>query len=354
MKQKLKNILNNKLLIIKILVIGIVISLGIASFAWFLATVTGNDTAKGTTVTTGTLSITYNGTANIKGIKIMPGWSQTKTFSVENTGDNPVTYDINLTNITNTFYNTKDLTYTLTSTNNGGTQTELSVPVGGIHSPLIQNITIPEGTTQTYTLTVSYVYQNVDQNDDQDKKIIGKIEVLDSKELYKDTILNGADPILDEGMVPIYFDGNTPKTADIKTQWYDYTNKKWANAVLVKTSGTKTREYYQTTPNTEVAEEDIYAYFVWIPRYKYTLFNVAGASINPVTIPITFESRNTAKSTGTTNGTDLTHPGFTFSGELNGFWFGKFETTGTGAAPTIKPNVSSLRSQNVSKCFETF
>ncbi|MEG0026465.1 MAG: hypothetical protein RR732_04345, partial [Bacilli bacterium] len=49
---------------------------------------------------------------------------------------------------------------------------------------------------------------------------------------YKDA--SGANqPILKDGMIPIYFEGNTAKKADIKEKWYDYNNKEWANAVLV-------------------------------------------------------------------------------------------------------------------------
>ena len=68
----------------------------------------------------------------------------------------------------------------------------------------------------------------------------------------------------------------------------------------------------------------------------------------PKTISITFESKDTAKSTGSTNGTYLTHPAFTFgTTELNGIWVSKFEVTGTISTITSKPNVTSLRSQTV-------
>jgi hypothetical protein len=89
-------------------------------------------------------------------------------------------------------------------------------------------------------------------------------------------------------------------------------------------------------------------------------------------ILINFENKNTTKSTGSTNGTYLTHPAFTFgTTELNGFWIGKFETsygadntsaitsaTALAAGVTVKPSTStqtmySLRNMNVSNLYTT-
>ena len=94
--------------------------------------------------------------------------------------------------------------------------------------------------------------------------------------------------------------------------------------------------------------------YVYIPRYRYQLFNAEDGTSNPQAINITFESKTTAKSTGTKNGEWLTHPAFTFGDkELAGIWVGKFETSNTSSLPKIVPNVSSLRSMTVSAQFNT-
>jgi len=171
---------------------------------------------------------------------------------------------------------------------------------------------------------------------------------------YTDSILNGADPVLDAGMIPVSIanDGTVTK-ADTATAWYNYTNKEWANAVVVSSDVRNT--YQSATAGTKLDTSKILAYYVWIPRYSYKLFNVAGTSgTTASTIEITFENKTTTKSTGTTNGTKLTHPAFTFgTTELNGFWVGKFELTGDTTTPTVLPNVTSLRNQNVSSLFNT-
>ena len=175
-------------------------------------------------------------------------------------------------------------------------------------------------------------------------------------------------PVLDDGLIPIVFDtsnGTVIKTvASMDSSWYNYSNKEWANAVLVKTSGTQTRAYYKANPGVVVNESDILAYYVWIPRYKYKIWSVDNNSKNgkEQTIDIVFE-KTSSISTGTEVGKYITHPAFWWDNdsdgvrdsgeELAGIWVGKFETTGTADSPTILPNVTSLRNQNASTQFVT-
>ena len=175
-------------------------------------------------------------------------------------------------------------------------------------------------------------------------------------------------PVLDDGLVPIVFDtsnGTVIKTvSNTDSSWYDYSRQEWANAVLVKESGTQTRAYYKANPGVVVNESDILAYYVWIPRYKYKIWSVDNDNKygKEQTIDIQFEGTDTI-STDTTVGSYITHPAFWWDNdsdgvrepgeELAGIWVGKFETTGTASNPTILPNVTSLRNQNVSTQFAT-
>ena len=161
-------------------------------------------------------------------------------------------------------------------------------------------------------------------------------------------------PELVNGMIPIKYDGTKWVKASTTTanDWYDYTNKMWANAVMV-TSGTRDT-YMNASAGTTVSEEDILAYYVWIPRYKYQLFNVDSTTIDPIEIQIKFEYGTPNKSSGTANGEWLTHPAFTLgTDELEGIWVGKFSTTGSAETPTVKPNIGMLTNQNVSTQFTT-
>lgn len=135
-------------------------------------------------------------------------------------------------------------------------------------------------------------------------------------------------PSLGDGIIPIKWAGTKWVKADISQEWYNYDKKEWANAVLVKE---ETRDnYIDAKADTDIIELDVLAYLVWIPRYRYKLFNVEFNIIPEQTIEIEFENGVMDKSTGTTNGTWLTHPAFTFGNdELEGFWISKFEITGS-------------------------
>ena len=200
-------------------------------------------------------------------------------------------------------------------------------------------------------------------------------------------------PVLVKGLIPVVYNETTAKWVKADTEsststygWYDYTQKKWANAVLVTETNRST--YQNATAGTEITDSDILAFYVWIPRYKYKVWNkdkVIGTdsySAKTTGIDIVFES-GTA-STGTifctysfatpsssagspnetctgSNGDYYTHPAFTFGDdEVKGFWIGKYElssetptaTDGGGSSTTlttrILPNVNSWRNNRLS------
>ena len=81
-------------------------------------------------------------------------------------------------------------------------------------------------------------------------------------------------PEIKEGMIPVYYDNGWKKADASKDNWYNQheSKKEWANVVTVKENETKTRSYYQSAEEGEaIAEEDILAMFVWIPRYAYNI-----------------------------------------------------------------------------------
>ena len=190
-------------------------------------------------------------------------------------------------------------------------------------------------------------------------------------------------PDLVQGLIPVVYYNNKWVKADSTNsnstyQWYDYNNKKWANAVLVSSANRST--YQNASAGTAITVSDILAYYVWIPRYKYKVWNknkVIGTdsySARTKGIEIVFE--NEKASTGTisctysfkspsssanspnetctgSNGDYYTHSAFTFgSDNIRGFWMGKFELTGDNSKLTILPSISSLRGQTL-KTFNT-
>ncbi len=207
--------------------------------------------------------------------------------------------------------------------------------------------------------------------------------------VYKENILNGAYPVLKsstgEKLIPVIIgdDGKVTK-ADIKDEWYSYEKKKWANAVIL-VDGVEEPKNDEIIP-----EENIESYFVWIPKYKYKIFNMGNYETyetivedNSQEIEIEFGIYDTVDNTiecttppSGENGTCavdkwMTPSAFTAFG-TNGFWVGKFETGYKGADAStfsnsntektnvvdktkvvIKPNQYSWRWINVKNMFDT-
>ena len=180
-------------------------------------------------------------------------------------------------------------------------------------------------------------------------------------------------PVLASNMIPVYYDeiNNVWKKADVNNkdssyQWYSYNStgdKKgmWANAVTVKEANRQT--YLNANVGTPISMDDITTMWVWIPRFNAVTpsnYN-GGTKATPGAIDVTFVKQN-----------EPAIDAFTFGDkELSGFWYGKFEISHTTLASNktknnlgctnetcsnangiiIKPNVNSLRNNNVSNLF---
>ena len=175
------------------------------------------------------------------------------------------------------------------------------------------------------------------------------------KEIYTEELLNGTDPVLNDDLIPVIIENNgTVKKADIYEKWYSYEEKWWANAVVLTDIG-------KVEDDGTILEDSIESYFVWIPRYKYKLFNMGNYnsvySSSPngnskTTIEVIFENKDIPVSTGTAIGQYYSHPAFQ-AFDTNGIWVGKFETSGTTSQLQVKPNVKPLVNLDVKTIFNS-
>ncbi len=196
-------------------------------------------------------------------------------------------------------------------------------------------------------------------------------------------------PELYQGMIPVYFENGKIYVADITSEWYNYDDNKWANAVLIDYQNKKDK-FYDDNGNLlgghEVSEEDILQMYVWVPRYKYQLWNVNNESKPKQIINIAFETGTANTGDITCTYTDMkdgtvkedcinkntqapvqnnewyTHPAFTFGDtELKGFWVGKFEPSDPDDVNgrkwyvineiTILPDKTSMVHKSISTAF---
>ena len=153
----------------KYLVLGItlvVLTFVGVSLAYFLTTIEGE--RKNITINTSDLRVIFTNGDAIEGIEIEPGWSVTKTFSVENKSKNEYKYNIVIEDLVNTFKTTGYLQYKITSTDGGYNMTSFEdVPktFGKINTTLAFNIDISKRTIHNYTITIQYPNdENIDQS----------------------------------------------------------------------------------------------------------------------------------------------------------------------------------------------
>ena len=184
---------------------------------------------------------------------------------------------------------------------------------------------------------------------------------------YIEPILNGTDPILEDPLIPVTIsDDGVVRKADLASEWYDYETRQWANAVILED---ESKSY---ASNEVIPEENIESYFVWIPKYRYQLWDLGNydslttIDTNKVhEIPVIFGDYNTSDSvsgecttpmeSGASGncevGDYMTHPAF-LSIPSTGFWVGKFKISKNNGAFNIKPNQKILIGLSLGQAFQ--
>lgn len=154
-------------------------------------------------------------------------------------------------------------------------------------------------------------------------------------------------PKLTQGMTPVKWNGTTwIDTNQEDIEWYDYTNKKWANVRLQDGS-----------------------MFVWIPRYAYQIAsgwhsNIAGKIEitflkDTTNIPLNGKKIEITTTSGENNW--LVSPGFYWDNNnngkedseeaLTGIWVAKYEASNNQGKIEVKQGVASWRGEKIDNYF---
>ena len=163
------------------------------TLAYFTAQIIGK--GKDVSVTSTTLQIVFTDSDGaISGSNIEPGWSDTKTFTVENNSKSEYKYNIVIKDLLNTFVTEGYLQYKITSTNDGYNMTEFKdIPKSetATDTILAYSVSIPVGVTQSYTIEFKYSNdESVDQSDDMGKKLSGTLFITEGTEDPNKTLYN--------------------------------------------------------------------------------------------------------------------------------------------------------------------
>ena len=175
---------DNKILFGTFIALLLLLTTGL-SYAYFSASISGNENAKNVVVEAGTLSLVYTDGPEIKVQNIKPGWSTTKEVSVKNNGTLDTNYNVIWQSLTNTITNNElVLSATCQRLNASGTVegTCESIPQAPISDMTIaKKISIESGITHKYTFTILFKETNADQNYNQGKEFNGVLGIEEYK-----------------------------------------------------------------------------------------------------------------------------------------------------------------------------
>ena len=175
---------DNKILFGTFIALLLLLTTGL-SYAYFSASISGNENAKNVVVEAGTLKLTYTDGPAINAQYIKPGWSTTKEVSVKNNGTLDTNYNVIWQSLTNTITNNElVLSATCQRLNASGTVegTCESIPQAPISDMTIaKKISIESGITHKYTFTILFKETNADQNYNQGKEFNGVLGIEEYK-----------------------------------------------------------------------------------------------------------------------------------------------------------------------------
>ena len=172
--------MKNKKLFYGLFLAGVFVLTSGLSYAFFSQTITGNDVAETVNVTTTELKLNFADGKYIELKEAMPGSSVTKTFSVENTGTETGYYKINWQEFNNKIDNDElQVEFTCKSykgSTESGTCSNLTREAA-YNRDLKSNIEIASGIRHEYTLKLTFMDTNQNQNENQGKSFGGVLRV---------------------------------------------------------------------------------------------------------------------------------------------------------------------------------
>lgn len=179
---------------------------------------------------------------------------------------------------------------------------------------------------------------------------------------YADTSGANAPNLYEGALKPIIFnengeavritvagDGTATDPEGNPVTWYDYDAKQWANAVTVDGS------------------DNITGYYVWIPRFAYSVNSGYHTSTMGVKKILFLQETTNKDIDGNYHSTlyesvdyigdrqldYLVHPAFSFGGNITGFWMAKYEASKSSSSTVrILPNKEAWKSVTIGEAFD--
>lgn len=337
------------------LILGLILAFSLSSYAWLSAT---NGSDKISTLTSGNLSLNL---ADTKSLTLSNSYplsdakglaSDPYTFTIKNTGTIASSYVVYLKDNALSDGKTRiadnKVKYSLIKNKNVTTGAKLLSTLASVDG---KGRVLATGTIdpdETINFDVRIWIDEAAESEVEGTSFSAKIS-MEGEQLS----VTPNEPNISDGMIPVVYDEASSSfvKADgtVTDNWYNYTNKNWANIALINDSA------YVTTLNnspigTKIDASKVAGYFVWIPRMSYS-YKVLPFSVKFINKSTTEDGDSLY--TGATPENFYTSDAFHFDSDLDGFYISKYEATGTTTAATSLPGAASLRSANVSTLYNS-
>lgn len=324
-----------------------------SSYSWLTV---DNTSSKTNTITSGNLSLTLNDT---KGLTLSNSYpmkdssglnSSPYTFSITNNGTVTSSYTIYLKNNDlesgKTRISDEKLRYSLIKNKNiySGAK-DLSTLTSDNEGRIIANGTIDPNKTINFDLRL-WINENAG-TEVNGTSFSGKIS-MEAEQLSN----TPNEPNISSGMIPVTYDAtsNSFIKADgtITNNWYNYSNKIWANIALINNS-TYLKTLNDSPIGTKIDNSYVAGYFVWIPRISYS-FKELPFNVKFLSKDVT--EKGDVKYSSNVPENFYTSSAFNFDNNIDGFYISKYELTGSSTKPTSLYG-TSIRNLNVSSLYNT-
>lgn len=144
---------NKTILYICITILIILIGVGM-SYAYFSAIIKNNENTSTVVGNAAYLELTFEDQNSvISGTDLIPGWSASKNFTVQNTGENITYYKLKMTDISNNLLS-DSISYEITSSNGGAVVAKQLLPTTS--GTISNTVSIAKDATHNYTVTTYY------------------------------------------------------------------------------------------------------------------------------------------------------------------------------------------------------
>ncbi|MGM9834956.1 MAG: LamG domain-containing protein [Bacilli bacterium] len=187
------------------------------------------------------------------------------TFTITNTCTSPIQYDVVLESLAGTTLQNTSVQVALGNSNkmySNYETVETTLTDSKEARRLTTGVLTAENNSKTYELRLwidkdaplseqnksfatkiminGTLAQQVNISSDENESGSGSTGGPSTMYAYTEPTLNGADPVLSSGLVPVTIaDNGTVRKADLTEEWYRYQNKEWANAVILNDSYTE-------------------------------------------------------------------------------------------------------------------